>query len=273
MVLNTHCNSLRESYRYIKIRYGLRMSNTGQNSLLTNFLNKIKYNIYKVSYDPDANIYAQQQIQEQQEKQKEQQQTQPQQTTDTSDPNKFSTLRFIKKTSSRLFSSLIWGGFIFMALMLAMIVSNELIVYSAPIRIIFFVFVFIICLFLPPISIILGIFYLLKGGYSYYVNNMTNRPKEEIMPTIYALLPISKPSSSFFMYPFSYPKSETIAQQLPKTMENYINSLKASFTDFDTMQKLPIFAEGFKKLQDNLMQMHNNNISQISNNLKNNIMT
>ena len=42
---------------------------------------------------------------------------------------------------------------------------------------------------------------------------MTDRPKKDIMPTIFSLLPITlhkatSPLGAFFLYPFSYPKTE-----------------------------------------------------------------
>jgi hypothetical protein len=196
------------------------MSDDSQNSLWTNLINKVKYNLFKATYDPDANKYAEKQaeISKTQEDQTITKQADTTDNTNIDDPNKFSASRLLKKTGNQFIKTISIGLFPFLALMLAMIVANEMIVYSVPIRIIFFIFIFIICLF-PPVSIGLGIFYLFKGGYSYYVNNMTDRPKREIMPTIYALLPITttKPVSSlgsFLMYPFTYPKTGTAEEQL-----------------------------------------------------------
>jgi hypothetical protein len=275
-VLNTHYSSLRESYTYIKIQYGLRMSDANQNnSLLTNLTNKIKYKLFKATYDPDANKYAEQQVQQQQQEQKTKQETNKkidQNSTDsTTDPNKFSATRLVKKTVSKTLSIILLGLFPFMAIILAMIVSNEMIIYSVPIRIIFFIFVFVICLILPPISIALSIFYLLKGGYSYYVNHMTNNPRE-IMPTIYNLLPISVSETYDISWynPFAYPKSIKSAEQLPKTMKKYMEDLQGSFKDFDAVKNLPIFVENLKTIQTNLSKLHSSPIQNNSTNMSSN---
>lgn len=237
------------------------MSDASQNnSLLTNLTNKIKYKLFKATYDPDANTYADQQAQQQTEekaKQKKTDKTDKKTTDNTSDPNKFSATRLVKKTVSKTLSIILLGLFPFMAVILGMIVANEMIIYSVPIRVIFFIFVFVICLILPPISIVLSIFYLFKGGYSYYVNHMTNNPRE-IMPTIYNLLPIivSKTYDTSWYNPFSYPKSIKSADQLPKTMKKYMDDLQASFKDFDAVKNLPIFVENLKTIQTNLSKLH-----------------
>jgi hypothetical protein len=144
--------------------------------------------------------------------------------------------------------------------MLAMIVANEMIVYSVPIRIIFFIFVFLLCFFIPFYAIIIAIFYLFKGGYSYYVNNMTNKPKQRIMPTIFALLPITtyQPTSSLvslLMYPFTYPKTESGKQELPEIMNDYFEDLKKSFKSFDTVKGLPIFTDNIKAIKESFDKM------------------
>jgi hypothetical protein len=152
--------------------------------------------------------------------------------------------------------------FPFLALMLAMIVTNELIIYAVPIRIIFFIFTLAICIFSQMAAISLSLYYILKGSYSYYVNNMTDRPKKNIMPTIFALLPITtyKPMSSFssfFMYPFTYPKTENAALKLPEVMKGYWQSLVESFKDFDKIKNLPLFVEDIKNIQYDLSHLHN----------------
>jgi hypothetical protein len=243
------------------------------------------YKAHLSVYDPKANDYAQQQaeIAAEDKKKKEQSATDntskgifsigsnsktdtntnnatgnPQQ---TGDPNKFSTLRLIINTGSKVKNILLQAFFPFLSLMLAMIVANEMIVYSPPIRLIFFIFVFHICYMTKFFAIILGIFYLLKGGYSYYYNNMTSKPKKDIMPTIFALLPMTtfKPVSSFvsfFMYPFTYPKTEKGAQKLPEIMKNYYNSLVESFSNFDAVKSLPVFAKDIQQIQKDLSNLH-----------------
>jgi hypothetical protein len=237
------------------------LDNTDDTSLLSNLKNKLTYKIHNVAYDPNANKFAAERAKKIKEEEEKKKQEKTDITTDNDgDPNKFSFKRVLKKTGNQTLDILKKAIIPFVSLMLAMIIANELIVYSPPIRIIFFIFTFIICLF-PPAALILGFFYLLKGGYSYYVNHMTDLPKREIMPTIYALLPISTYQSSsilgsFFLYPFSYPKNEIAAEQLPKTMKQYWSDLQASFPDLDKVKNLPIFAEEIKQIQKDLSELH-----------------
>jgi hypothetical protein len=226
---------------------------TDNNSLLTNLKNKIAYNIHSAVSDPAANEFATQRAQEQ--KAKEEQVTTTEKTPeDIGDPNKFSAVRMAKTTGSHAMTIFSYIFFPFVSLILAMIVANEMIVYSVPIRIIFFIFTFLICYFTKIFAIILGIFYILKGAYSYYYNNMTGKPKKDIMPTIFALLPITTkiPLSGFgkfMMYPFTYPKTEKGYRILPEIMRNYLNSLIESFTGFNSVKQLPVFVEGMKDIQ------------------------
>jgi hypothetical protein len=258
-------------------------------SLFSNIVNKAKYKAFKAAYDPKANEFAKEEAKRKQDdeakkkelaKEKEDNTTTGDTTTgdtttnDTnSDPNKFSTKRFIKNTGNQTWYYIKKGLIPFASLMLAMIVTNEMIVYSVPIRIIFFIFTFAICYIVPFYAIILTIFYIFKGGYSYYVNNMTARQKRDIMPTIFALLPVTtyKPMSSFMafiMYPFTYPKTEQAAIKLPEIMTQYWEDLKGSFKYLDKIQNLPIFAEDLKKIKADLDNMHNldkiqsNNVSE-----------
>jgi hypothetical protein len=240
---------------------------TDNDSLLTNLKNKVAYTLHSAVYDPNANEFAKQQ----QEKQKEQEVTTEKAPEETGDPNKFSGTRMLKKTGSQIITILSYIIFPFVSLMLAMIVTNEMIVYSVPIRIIFFIFTFLICYFTKIFAIILSIFYILKGGYSYYHNNMTGKPKRDIMPTIFALLPIktSIPESSFMrfiMYPFTYPKTEKGIQQLPEIAKNYVNSLIESFKGFNDVKTLPIFVDGLKDIETGLREL--NKIPDLNNSSK-----
>jgi len=253
-----------------------------QNSLFTNLKNKLTYNLHKATYDPEANKFAEtQQSQQSQQSQQTQQTQQSQQSqqkkdknsndtkldstdTNNNDPNKFSPKRLVKKVGNQTLDILQKIFYPFLALMLAMIVTNDMIMYSVPIRIIFFIFTFLVCYFVRIFAILLALFYSLKGGYSYYINNMTNRPKKDIMPTIFALLPITtfKPMSSlgsFLMYPFTYPKTESGAIKLPEIMKNYWNDLNKTFPSLNNIKNLPIVNERLKIIQKEFTQLHNNN--------------
>jgi hypothetical protein len=234
--------------------------NTDDTSILNNLKNKLTYKLHNVSYDPNANKFAEERANKLKEEEKKKQDISNKTTDSDGNPNMFSFKRVLKKTSNQVLSIFKTAIIPFVSLMLAMIVSNELIIYSVPIRVIFFIFTFIVSLF-PPVALILGFFYLLKSGYSYFVNNMTDRPKKEIMPTIYALLPITtyQPTSlfgTFFLYPFTYPKNNIAAEQLPKTMNQYWSDLLSSFPDLDKIKNLPIFSDEIKKIQKNLSEMH-----------------
>lgn len=242
-------------------------SGTSQdNSFFTNLKNKVKYNLHQAVYDPNANQYVQERKEQVDAAAQKQQEAKAAATDkENGDPNKFSAKRLAKKVGNQAWAAIQKGFPAFLALMLAMIVTNDLIVYSAPIRIIFFIFTFAICYFAQASALMLGFFYLLKGGYSYYYNNMTDRPKRVIMPPIFALAPITtyKPMSTlggFFMYPFTYPKTELSAQQLPVIMKQYWDDLQESFKDLDTVKNLPIFADGLKQIQKDLATMHNQDI-------------
>lgn len=242
----------------------------GDESFLTKFKNLTLYKINNAVSDPDADKFAAEKEKKKVEKEKKKEivAAKINTTVDTikSNPNQFNAKRFFNKILDQTTNFLKMAFFPFVALMLAMIVSNEMIVYAVPIRIIFFIFTFLVCFFIPPLCIILGLFYLLKGAYSYYINNMTGKApieKLKIMPTIYALLPITtyKPDSSFwkfFYYPFIYPKSDISGANLPKTMDAYWKELKESFKDLDQVasSNSSIFSDQLKKLENKLKKLH-----------------
>jgi len=235
--------------------------NTGDESFFRRLINLISYKINNAISDPNADEYAAEIARKREERlRQEAARNNTTVNTTTSDPNQFIIKRFLYEVMNETTKIIKMIFFPFIALMLAMIVANDMFVYSIPIRIIFFIFTFLVCFFAPPLSIILGFIYLLKGGYSYYTNNMTGRTdKVIIMPTIYTLLPISmhKPQSSlfkFFYYPFTYPKSDISAAEIPKTMEAYWKNLNESFKELDKIKNLPIFSEQLKKLETKLIK-------------------
>lgn len=236
---------------------------TNKNSILTNLTNTLTYNIQKAVYNPDANDYIEQKKEQKEQEEQEQKERKAVETaTDTTgDPNTFSGKRTIKKIGSQTLDILKKIIIPFASLMLAMIVANEMIMYPVPIRIIFFVFTLLIGIMVPFYIILLGIFYILKGGYSYWRNNMTDAPKRHIMPTIFALLPITttKPLTRFgkiFMYPFYYPKTEDGTKTLQEIMEEYWNDLVASYKYYDTIKNIQPFEDNIKKLEVKLSNLH-----------------
>jgi len=245
-------------------------ANTGDESIFTKFTNLVSYKINNAVSDPNAEKYAAEKAKNKEEKEKEKKEKELAAKIDITaniikaSPNQFNAKRFFNKILDQTTNFLKKAFFPFIALMLAMIVANEMIVYTAPVRIIFFIFTFLVCFFAPSLCTILGVFYILKGAYSYYINNMTGKlPSEKlkIMPTIYTLLPITTyiPESSlgkFFYYPFRYPKSAISEAELPKTMDAYLNNLIESFKDFDSVKNQPIFSKQLDELEIKFKKLH-----------------
>jgi hypothetical protein len=148
----------------------------------------------------------------------------------------------------------------FFALMLGMIVANDLIVYPGGMRVLFFIFVNLLVNFVPISGFVIGIFYVFKKCYSIYYNYY-NKGTREIMPYIFALLPITTimPTNSLMkilLYPFTYPKSELAREKLPVIMKQYWGDLQDSFPDLNDFKGIPAFAEGLKKIQGDFEGLH-----------------
>ena len=95
-----------------------------------------------------------------------------------------------------------------------------------------------------------------------YINTtVKEEDKKPILPPIFALLPIklTEPETKigkFFMYPFTYPKSDVGAQKLPKIMANYEKELEGSFKEFDKYKTMPIFSKLINKVHSYLENLH-----------------
>jgi hypothetical protein len=158
-------------------------------------------------------------------------------------------------------------------LYLASLVSNEMIVYPAPIRFLFFLFVLTLCSIFSPATVILVFYYLVKAGYSYYRNHLEERDGDtteiRIYPRIFALLPITTtPGESllgrFFKYPFHYPKTEKDRKELERTdgkgeksiMDEYMEVLQESFPYGETVKGSEPFAERYERIEKNMKRIH-----------------
>ena len=234
---------------------------TQTTSLLTNLKNKVQYNLHQAVYDPTANKFAEDQQKQQQQAVAQAEEKKAEATAaEEGDPNSFSYKRTAKNAYA---SSVYWIGVLivpFFALMLAMVVANDLIVYPAGTRILFFTFVNLIVNFVPISGFILGIFYVLKKCYSIYYNYY-NKGSREIMPYIFALLPITTitPTNSLMrilLSPFTYPKTEIAREKLPVIMKQYWGDLQESFPDLTDFKNIPAFAEGLKKIQGDFEELH-----------------
>jgi len=254
----------------IKIHGGHRMSD----SLVTKLKNKITYRVKTavddLVNDPEANAYAKEQAEkvealstnipttaaELKAKADEAKASAP--------ADKFSAKRMFNQIWDYIVMIFEAVRYPLLVLILAMLVTNEMIMYSAPIRVIFFVFIIIICSYATFPAGILTIYYLCKGGYSYYVNNMSDGPKQRIMPTIFAILPIlmnkERPwYTRYLLYPFTYPKTPKKVGILKQIMDEHFQTLQDSFPfakkiiDQGGMEE---FKEQFDKAKEYLDTMH-----------------
>ena len=229
-------------------------------SLVSNLKNKVKYNLHQAVNDPDANEFAANQPAPPPVTEKVESDDYFEIST-TDDPNTFNASRLLRKIGNQIINIIKKGFYPCIVIILSMYVANELIMYAYPIRLIFFIVTFWICYHFMPFLILLLGYYLCKLGYGYYLNQLSDGPKTKIMPTIFALLPLTTdtPVSSlgaFFMYPFTYPKNDKDAKKLPNIMNNYMESLKKAFTYFDKVKNLPFVAEGFKRLEEKMEHLH-----------------
>ena len=161
-------------------------------------------------------------------------------------------------------------------LYLASLVSNEMIVYPAPIRFLFFLFVLTLCSIFSPATVVLVFYYLVKAGYSYYRNQLEDREGDttpiRIYPRIFAILPIATtPATSllgrFFKYPFYYPKTEQDRKELERTdgsggsiMDEYMELLQESFPYGETVKGSEPFAERYKTVEKNMKRLHQSSV-------------
>lgn len=231
-----------------------------QTSFFSNLKNKITYKVNKAVYEPEANKYSKQK--KTFEKKEDKKEKKKEEDEDSTDPDKISVKRIIKNTAkkfSETFSALIYP---FLALMVTMLVTNELMMYSIPIRIIIFIVTLGLCLFVPIYTIILAIAFSLKALYAVYIN--TTKPESEhipYLPTIFALLPtkLTEPESKLgraFAYPFTYPKTEVGQMKLPQIMTNYEKELQESFKEFDKYKSMPMFSKLISKVHNYLIHLH-----------------
>lgn len=246
-------------------------NDTENTSFLGNLKNTVKYKVHKAVYNPDANKFAENQkiIDDKKKKEDDQkkqlEQDKKENATDTTD---LSVGLVLKHTLTQMKSLAVKIVIPFIALLIAMFVTNDMIVFPKPVRLIIFIVVFIFCTILPFYAGIFVIYYLLKIIYAWYKRNVADKNeliKHEYMPTIFTLLPIttSMPCSAFgrfFYYPFNYPKYDKEEYEnggkLKEIMDSYLINLKESFTDFDKYKSNPLFIKLLDKIQDNFKTMH-----------------
>jgi len=256
-------------------------------SLLTNLKNKIAYKIHNAVTDPEAEEYAkarQRSTIEGADETGAPTDTSAAVTTssedDTSksedkrkppvgDPNTFSIKRIATNIWDNLVTAVTVGFLPMVAVILSVFIANEMIVYSPIIRLAFFVFTFIICYFFTPFLIGLSCYYIGRAGYAYHINNMTDQPKVDGIPHIFAFLPlmpytVSSEKSAFkdfFLSPFYYlvPTATDYKEDQTKItslMNKYYDSLKESFKYYDKVKDIKNFKENYDKVEYQIKHLH-----------------
>jgi hypothetical protein len=254
---------------YIKIHSGHRMSEQ-ERGFLKKLWNKLYYEAEKFVDDPKANELADRLEKKEPKKDEEKKVVENLDTENTTggdtggntgDPDKFDAKRLLGKVWDVLRKGVTMLFVPILCIALASLVANDLIVYAPPVRILFFVFTFGVCYFSSFYLILLTFIFLLRTGYSYYVNNMTDGPKRDIMPTMFGILPITtyQPVSalgSFFLFPFRYQKTEEGTIKLKEIMDNYWNDLLQSFPGLNEIDKMPYVVKNLKEAKEKLDHMH-----------------
>jgi hypothetical protein len=137
---------------------------------------------------------------------------------------------------------------------MASFVANELIIYPAGIRFVFFMFTLFICLTTTWLTYAMTGFYFLKWVYQKYVNRDKPNPPIRLMPKIFGMLPlvVENPNDGTFMKtiksPFTYLKEADAAKKnelnekteetmLQEMMAAYKASLTQSFPYYESAKK------------------------------------
>jgi hypothetical protein len=244
--------------------------------------NKLTYYIYKTVNDDDANKYI-----EEKEKKKDIKEN----LTETDIKNTASTVstnvstakdnakdqlslsRIFDKISDKAGEILPLILYPIISLYVACLIANELIMYPAAIRLIFFIFVCVLCNLFGYIGVSLLLFYIGKKLYEIYLNRKqnddleeSNEPKEPIklMPTIFALLPLTTYRSdnalvNVLLYPFRYLKGNSAVDDneiLQTIMKKYTDSLKESFPYIEKVSGDELFKQRTKEFDKAFKKLH-----------------
>lgn len=237
-------------------------------SVLDKLKNKVTYRVKKAVddavNDPEAAAYAKQKkVEKEQSEESKKQQDETEDTFKSKEPTDQSAWGKFKKIMNKVLGRLNKIFFnIVLPLLMASLIANESIMYPVPIRIAFFIFTLMICISSAGALGAITFFYIGKAFYHYYVNVMEKRTVyERIIPTVFSLLPITRftPLSKtglFFIYPFRYPKTDKDERELIAIMDEYMNTLKNSFTYLDQLKSIPMFGKGTTNVEELLQHMH-----------------
>jgi len=208
--------------------------------------NKLTYYIYKTVNDDEANKYAEQKQKQQPTEIKEdivEAVTLPTTTTTVDQIDISRILENVYDKGSQLVSILFYP---ILSLYLASLVANELIVYPAPIRLIFFILVLVLCNIFAYIAILMVGYYICKKLYEMYLNREQDppQPRVKLMPKIFAMIPFTTYTSdnglvNLFLYPFRYLKGDNAEKDfsfLQILMKKYTDSLNESFPYYEVIR-------------------------------------
>jgi hypothetical protein len=139
---------------------------------------------------------------------------------------------------------------------LASLVANDMIIYAAPIRAVFFVFTLFFSITFLPYAVLVGLYYLILKGYdlyNYHLSSVDPKPSKSF-PMIFAILPLTTYYSDsqfirFLLWAFAYQKSPNDDKRmteenvrLEEVMTKYWNDLNSSFEYIAKIEKTPPFS-------------------------------
>ena len=233
--------------------------------------NKITYYVYKTVNDDAANEYAK----------KKQDVSNDEKEVKEVKENYNSTLPVLKQPTDngididRILSELYEYFLLFvkyvlyplLCIYLSSLVANDLIVYPAGVRIVFFVLILFLCASFVHVTVGMSLFYTVRKLYEKYLNRERDDkpdPPIKLMPKIFAMLPISTTTyessfSNFFMYPFRYLKGEKADVEntfLQELMKKYTDSLNESFPYYEKVKGDTMFVARKEELDKEITEMH-----------------
>lgn len=233
--------------------------------------NKITYYVYKTVNDDDANEYAkkkQQTLKEVKEVKEDYNSAPPsiaalKQTTD----NRIDIDRILTELYDYFLLFVRYVLYPLLCIYLSSLVANDLIVYPAGVRIVFFVLILFLCASFVHVTVGMSLFYTARKLYEKYLNRDRDdkpNPPIKLMPKIFAMLPISTTTSessfnNFFMYPFRYLKDQNAEKEnifLQELMKKYTDSLNESFPYYEKVKGDSIFVSRKEELDKEIKEMH-----------------
>jgi hypothetical protein len=259
--------------------------------LIQRLQNKISYMLYKSVNDDDANTYAEQKKADKEEKTESYDDVPPATTDPITDSSanaptdQLRVSRIYNKVIEYLQTFYTTYFYYIIAIFVASLVANDLIMYPASMRAIFFVAVLIICISSTFIAGAGGLYYVIRKAYELYVNRKRDdQPSQfiRIMPKIFALLPLITydPNRNgllrFLLYPFIYvkdtpsPAEEPNAENnlstrnskkkeaviLDEIMKQYLDALNEGFSYYTKIKTEPIFARRQREMDKMIDEMH-----------------